>query len=58
MKLITSVSVTEHLAFVLSAPSSVDWISLFWDIDSRIKTGNLDTTLLYVCEYILFGVQN
>ena len=38
-------------------PLSVDRTPFFWDIDFRLKIENLVTTLLYVCEHILFSVQ-
>ena len=39
-------------------PLSLDSTPFFWDIDFRLKIENLVTTLLYVCEHILFSVQD
>ena len=47
-----------YIAFVLNVSTSADRTPIFWDIEAPIKIGNLDATLPYVCETILFSVQN
>ena len=42
----------------IECSSSVDKTLLCWDIDFPLKIGNLDTTLLYVCEQVFFSVKS